>query len=194
MADRFSREWVTTLTDNADKAAKSQSVKDLRELKTAITRELNSMKSYKRYVEREYGKAGLEEASAEMQFIRKAQKQLLDVRNQIENKIKNPSQHRVQYFKILNLAGEAQTKFETSFKKVEEEQERTGKPAKSRRQAIREYTENNVDKIFIDMFHKTKRSDFRAIGQALQAADRALVSEGLYFNVTSAVKQYMTDK
>ena len=189
MAESFSREWVSTLSDKADKAAKSQSVKDLRELKSAITREINAMKSYRKYYAKTYGKAGTEYKSSEFQYLKKAEKQLLQVREQIANKISDPAAHRVQYFKILNLEKEAKAKFEQSFRKdVEENGDKYVKVS----ERVKAYAAANVDKIFIDMFDKTNKSDFQMLGKALKAADAALNKVGM--SVTDEVKSKMTDK
>ena len=188
----FSRAWVTTLTDKVDRAVKSQSAKDLRALKSAITKEINAMKSYEKYVEKTYGTAGTEYQSEEFQFTRKAQKQLLSVRKQLDEKLKEPSAHRVSYFKVLNLANEAEQRFTASIQEVLQEQREKGRPT-PKREAIRRYTANNVDNIFVDMFHKTKRSDFRILGQALQQADKILALAGIAFNVTDKVKEELTD-
>lgn len=184
MADRFSREWVSNLTDQVDKTVKSQSVKDMRELKSAITREVNAMKSYRRYVEKTYRKAGLEENSAELEYLKRAQKQLLQVREQINNKIKDPKAHRVSYFKILNLEKESKQKFKSYIEKE------VGKVS-NRKSEVRAYASQNIDKIFIDMFHRTKRSDFQMIGRAIEVAGESLSKIG--YTLTDKIKQEMTD-
>ena len=192
MANDFSREWVSTLINKVDKAVKSQSKKDLRDLRTAITKEINAMKNYRRYYEKTYGTAGVEYKSEEFQFLKKAQKQLLQVREQIDNKINDPNVHRVSYFKILNLAKEAKAKFKASFEEAKKSGETKAGGYKQVSEKVKFYARQNVDKIFIDMFHRTKRSDFQMIGEALQKADSVLNKIGM--SVSDMVKNSLANQ
>ena len=192
MAADFSREWVSVLSDKADRAAKSQSTKDLRALRSAITKEINSMKSYRKYYEKTYGTAGVEYKSEEFQYLKKAQKQLLQVRDQIDNKIKDPQAHRVSYFKILNLEKEAKAKFKARFEEAEKRGETKAGGYKKVGEKVKAYARQSVDKTFIDMFHRTKRSDFQLLGSALQKADSLLNRIGL--SASEMVKRSLADQ
>lgn len=192
MVADFSREWVSTLSNKVDKAVKSQSKKDLRALRTAITKEINSMKNYRKYYEKTYGTAGIEYKNEEFQYLKKAQKQLLQVREQIDNKIKDPKVHRVSYFKILNLEKEAKAKFKASFEEAKKSGETKAGGYKKVSEKVRFYAKQNVDKIFIDMFHRTNRSDFQMIGAALQKADSVLNKIGM--SISDMVKNSLANQ
>lgn len=192
MANDFSREWVSTLSNKVDKAVKSQSKKDLRALRTAITKEINSMKNYRKYYEKTYGTAGVEYKNEEFQYLKKAQKQLLQVREQIDNKIKDPKVHRVSYFKILNLEKEAKAKFKASFEEAKKSGETKAGGYRKVSEKIKFYARQNVDKIFIDMFHRTNRSDFQMIGAALQKADSVLNKIGI--SISDMVKNSLANQ
>ena len=183
MAERFHTQWVSFLPDYADKAAKSTDKKDYKRLSVELNKEIKRMESYTRYVEKTYGTAGKEENSLELQFIKKARKQLIDVRDQVREKMKDPGAAPVEYYKVLNLAKESAAKFEAYSKSVE------GTQHTPRAQEVKAHASANVDKIFVDMFENTKRTDFQALGKALASATALLSKYG--YNVTDEVKARM---